>query len=126
MSAGQSKSTSSSTSSVAVPTLPWIRLHIDFAGPMDNKMFLVVIDSHSKQIEVFSMKIATSAATVQYLKQLIAQFGIPEIIVSDNGRQFLVAEFKEICQMNGIKHVHTAPCHSSSNRLVERAVQVLK
>ena len=30
------------------PTCPWTRLHVDFAGPMDHKMFLVVIDSHSK------------------------------------------------------------------------------
>ena len=72
------------------------------------------------------MKDATSAATVQYLKQLIAQLGIPESIVSNNCRQFLVAEFKEVCQMNGIRHVQTAPYHSSSNRVVERAVQVFK
>ena len=70
------------------------------------------------------MKDATSAVTVQYLKQLIAQLGISETIVSDNCRQFLAAEFKEVCQMNGIRHVQTAPYHFSSNRVVERAIQV--
>ena len=30
------------------PTRPWSRLHIDYAGPMAGKMFLVVIDAHSK------------------------------------------------------------------------------
>ena len=108
------------------PTHPWTRLHIDFAGPMDGVMFLVVIDSHSKWIEVFPMKSATSAATVRYLRQLIAQFGIPETIVSDNGTQFVATEFKEFCQQNGIRHIQTAPYHPSSNRLAERAVQVFK
>ena len=84
------------------PTHPWTRLHIDFAGPIDGKMFLIIIDSHSKWIEVFAMNSATSAATVRYLRQLIAQFGIPETIVSDNGTQFVAAEFKEFCQLNGI------------------------
>ena len=53
------------------PTHPWTRLHIDFSGPIDGVMFLIVINSHSKWIEVFTMKNATSAATVRYLKQLI-------------------------------------------------------
>ena len=34
------------------PTRPWTRLHVDFAGLMDGKMFLIIIDSHSKWIEV--------------------------------------------------------------------------
>ena len=72
------------------------------------------------------MKNATSAATVRYLKQLIAQFGIPETIVLDNGTQFVSAEFKEFCRMNGIRHVQTTLYHPSSNGLVERAVQVFK
>lgn len=27
---------------------PWKRIHIDFAGPFLNRMFLVIIDAHSK------------------------------------------------------------------------------
>ena len=61
-------------------------------------MFLIVIDSHSKWIEVFAMKSTTSEATVRYLRQLIAQFGILETIISNNGTEFLLAEFKEFCQ----------------------------
>ena len=30
------------------PTPPWFRLHIDYAGPFQGKMFLVVVDAHSK------------------------------------------------------------------------------
>ena len=29
------------------PTQPWTRLHIDYAGPLMGKMFLVVVDAHS-------------------------------------------------------------------------------
>ena len=32
----------------------WSRLHIDFAGPMAGKMFLVIIYAHSKWIEVIT------------------------------------------------------------------------
>ena len=30
------------------PQRPWVRIHVDYAGPFLGKMFLVVIDSHSK------------------------------------------------------------------------------
>ena len=108
------------------PTHPWRRIHIDFAGPKEGKMFLVIIDAHSKWIEVFAMKKATSSATIRYLRQLFAQFGIPETIVSDNGIQFVSANFKDFCRLNGIHHIQTAPYHPLSNGLVERAVQVFK
>ena len=31
---------------------PWSRLHIDYCGPISGKMLLVIIDSHSKWLEV--------------------------------------------------------------------------
>ena len=108
------------------PTRPWSRLHIDYAGPMDGKMFLVVIDAHSKWIEVFPMSNATALTTVQNLRQLFARFGIPDSIVSDNGTQFTAQEFQDFCKSNGIQHIQVSPYHPLSNRLVERAVQVFK
>ena len=108
------------------PTRPWSRLHIDYAGPMDGKMFLVVIDAHSKWIEVFPTSHATALTTVQHLRQLFAQFGIPDSIVSDNGTQFTAQEFQDFCKSNGIQHIRSSPYHPSSNGLAERAVQVFK
>ena len=34
------------------PSQPWSRLHLDFAGPFMGHMFLVVVDSHSKWLDV--------------------------------------------------------------------------
>ena len=39
------------------------------------------------------MTTASASATVQQLRQLFNQFGIPQSIVSDNGPQFAAAEF---------------------------------
>ena len=30
------------------PHKPWVRLHLDYAGPFLGKMFLIVVDAHSK------------------------------------------------------------------------------
>ena len=34
------------------PKHPWVRLHADFAGPYQGKMFFVLVDAHFKWIKV--------------------------------------------------------------------------
>ncbi len=46
------------------PTQPWLRVHIDYAGPVGGKMMLVVMDAHSKWPEVIPMSSTTSQATI--------------------------------------------------------------
>ena len=89
-------------------------------------MILVVIDAHSKWIEAIPMSTATAFTTIQQLRKLFAQFGIPDSVVSDNGPQFAASEFEEFCKLNGIHHTRVAPYHPSSNGLAERAVKIVK
>ena len=110
----------------AWPSRAWSRLHVDFAGPMGGRMFLVVIDAYSKWLEVFPMSTTTSSATISQLRTLFARFGLPETLVSDNGPQLASTEFAEFCRGNGIHHVMVAPYHPSSNGMAERAVRVFK
>jgi hypothetical protein len=108
------------------PLHPWSRLHVDFAGPINNVMFLVIVDAHSKWIEVFPMPSATSSATIRCLQTLFAQFGLPKTIVSDNGSCFVSQEFEKFLKVNGIRHLTSAPYHPATNGLAERAVQIIK
>ncbi|KAL5500511.1 hypothetical protein EMCRGX_G012087 [Ephydatia muelleri] len=55
------------------PTRPWARLHIDYAGPVEGQMLLVVIDAHSKWIEVEVGKDATAEATIQQLRTIFSR-----------------------------------------------------
>jgi hypothetical protein len=108
------------------PGKPWFRIHVDFAGPFEGKMILVITDSYSKYIDAHIMASASSAGTIQKLRQTFATHGLPVQLVSDNGTCFTSAEFGDFCKQNGIKHTCTAPYHPSSNGLAERAVQTLK
>ncbi|KAG8174757.1 hypothetical protein JTE90_013147 [Oedothorax gibbosus] len=49
------------------PSKPWERIHIDFAGPMFGYMFLVIVDAHSKWLEVYPMKSTTTFKTIESL-----------------------------------------------------------
>ena len=108
------------------PTRPWTRLHIDYAGPLRGRMILIVVDAHSKWIEAFPVPSATSSATIEKLRTLFAQFGLPETVVSDNAPYFMSQEFETFLKQNGIRHPTSAAYHPSSNGLAERGVQVVK
>jgi len=110
----------------AWPEKPWTRIHIDYAGPMEGKMFLLIMDAHSKWMEVHVTNTSTSSATIELLRKTFATLGLPEVLVSDNATAFTSTEFTEFLQKNGIRHVRTPPYHLASNGLVDRAVQTFK
>ena len=52
-----------------------------------NKMFMALVDSHSKWLKVKIMPNVTSETTIE----ISASFGIPERLVSDNGHPIFIA-----------------------------------
>lgn len=89
-------------------------------------MFLVLVDAHSKRLEVVPMASVTSTATIEQLWTIFARFGLPNTVVTDKGSCFTSFEFETFLKRNGIHHVKAAPCHPASNRLAERAVQTFQ
>ena len=83
------------------PEQPWKRVHIDFAGPFLNHMFLVVIDAHSKWPEVVQMASTTSAATIRALDSIFSRYGFPDQLLSDNRPQLTSGELKKIFEIKG-------------------------
>jgi len=108
------------------PDAPWRRIHVDFAGPFLGSMFMIIVDAHSKWLEVFPMKSITTTKTLEILRNLFATYGLPYQLVSDNGPQFVSSEFEMCMKVNGIKHIKVAPYHPSSNGEAERFVQTFK
>ncbi len=72
------------------------------------------------------MTSTTSTATIQQLWSIFATFGLPEVLVSDNGPNFKSAEFELFLRRNGIRHKTSPPYHPATNGLAERAVQTVK
>ena len=72
---------------------PWQRLNIDYKGPFLGNMFLVVVDAHSKWLEIEMVSSATFVHTIAKLRCMFATHGLPQLIVSDNGAVFTSGEF---------------------------------
>ena len=91
-----------------------------------GKMFMLIVDAYTKWLDVHITPVSSSMATIELLRKSFATFGLPEVLVSDNGSNFTSEEFAAFMRANGIKHLKTAPYHPSSNGQVECAVHTFK
>ncbi|XP_029141632.1 uncharacterized protein K02A2.6-like, partial [Protobothrops mucrosquamatus] len=99
---------------------PWSRVHIDYAGPFQGQFFLLLVDSHSKWLEVVPVSSTTTARTIQVLRGIFASHGLPDVLVSDNGPQFTSFEFQAFLRLADFLLAHrTTPCTATGKSPAE-------
>jgi transposase InsO family protein len=77
------------------------------------------VDKFTKWIKVKPAASITVAKVVEFIKEIMYMFGIPNNIINDNGTQFTAREFKDFCADSGIKINFALVSHPQSNRQVE-------
>ena len=105
---------------------PWDRVHVDHFGPFRGHIFLILVDSYSKWVEVAPVSSTSSVATIAKLRTWFATHGLPATLVSDNGTGFVSEEFEGFLKKNGIHHITSPAYHPASNGLAERGVRIIK
>jgi len=89
------------------------RLFIDFMGPYPrtkagNSVIFVCLDHFFKLVWLQPMRQAIAAEVIKFLEtKIFHQYGVPEFIHSDNGKQFVSQIFGELMTRYGIRHVKT-------------------
>ena len=102
-----------------LPQRPWQKIAVDLFE-LDKHEYVVMVDYYSKLFEVSHLPNSKSKIVINHTK---ARYGIPEVIVSDNGSEFSSHEFAEFAREYGFKHTSSLPRYPQSNGLAERAVQ---
>ncbi|KAA3674867.1 uncharacterized protein DEA37_0005729 [Paragonimus westermani] len=109
-----------------LPKGPWSRIHLDFAGPINRVMYLVLVDAYSEWPEIVPLHSATSSTNIAAQRKIFSQHDFPEILVLDNGSQSSSAQFRDFCSRSNSQHVFSPPYRPQSNSQVERFVDTLK
>ena len=89
-------------------------------------MFLILVDVHSKWVDIYHTRGSSSKDVISSLRHSFSTFGLPASLVSDNGQCFYYQEFKDFVNAIGIRYVTTDVCKPSTNRLAEKIVQTFK
>ncbi|XP_038978249.1 uncharacterized protein LOC120108653, partial [Phoenix dactylifera] len=100
---------------------PFAQWRIDILGPFplatgQRKFLVVYIDYFTKWVEAEPAVRITEQKMQDFIwKSIICRFGLPYILISDNGRQFDNARFREFCSELGIDHRFTSVAHPQTN-----------
>jgi len=99
------------------PSRPFERIGIDFLRPFPvshrkNAYIFVMIDHLARYTEAAPMTAATGKNAIKALQNhIFYRHSIPEVIVEDQGRQFISKKYQEALKKYGIPCTMTSPYH---------------
>ena len=81
------------------------------------KFLVVGIDYITKWVEVEALDTIMEKNIQSFVwRCIICRFGIPKVLVSDNGNQFDNDSFRDFCSQLGIRNPYSSPAHPQANR----------
>ena len=109
------------------PKRPFDKVYMDMVGPLPistsgNKYILTFQDDFSKYLVCVAMTDA-EAQTVSkaFFNEIIAMFGTPRVLITDNGTNFMSELFSNTCELLGIRKLNITPYHPQANGSLERS-----
>lgn len=110
---------------------PWQFLTMDYVGPLPvsgkgrSTCLLVITDIFSKFVLVQPFRQATADFLIPFVENMVFQlFGVPEVILTDNGTQFVANSFQNLLKRYNVTHWRTPNYHPQVND-AERVNRVL-
>jgi transposase InsO family protein len=105
-------------------TWPFSTWGLDLGGPFRKANgglthIFIVVDKFTKWVKVKPAASITVAKEVEFIKEIMYMFSVPNTIITDNGTQFTTKEFKEFCVDSSIKVNYASVSHPQSNGQVE-------
>lgn len=113
------------------PVGPWFKVTSDIMGPLPrtrkgNRYVIVFQDTFTKWVELAPLKSATAHSVANKLVDLVLlRHGTPEVLLTDNGTQYVSRIFTKLADEWGFSHEFTAPYSPQANP-TERANRVIK
>ena len=108
-----------------VPTAPWHKVGMNLFS-FKGRDYLLVVDYFSNYPEVCLLNDTHSGSVIMKLKSIFSCFGIPKVVISDNGPQFSSYQFMRFAKEWDFTHDPSSPKHAKSNGMAESAVKTVK
>jgi len=82
--------------------------------------FLTYIDYYTREASIKKLKNKSSSSVRKALEDIFREKGTPKILVTDNGKEFINNEIKELLNVNLVSHHRIAVEKHQSNGRIER------
>jgi len=112
--------------------VPFQVMNMDCIGPLDppsaqgHKYCLSVVDNCTRWPSAYMLKSLTAKAVCEALIDLFAQVGVPKVVASDHGTNFMSQLTQEMLKRLGCSPRFNTPGHPETSGMVERFNQTCK
>ncbi|XP_064111371.1 uncharacterized protein K02A2.6-like [Macrobrachium nipponense] len=93
---------------------------------IEKHNYLITVDYFSNFWEIDYLENTLASTVIRKLKSHFARYGLPCVLISDNGPQFVNENFKQFATDYDFEHRTSSPTHAQSNGMVESAVKTSK
>ena len=107
-----------------IPIFPWTKVVTDIFHFVGNS-YLLLVDYTSCFAIMRKLKSVTTQHIDDHIKQIFAEYGWPNTLVSDNGPCYASEIFKLMKEYQ-VNHITSSPHYPQSNGLAEKYVQIIK
>ena len=109
---------------VPQPNCTWKKLSIDITGPFDtapvHQCFVIALIDHFSKFSLVLLTGDTSVPKItEWLDDVFSHYGLPSLLMSDNGPQFTSKLFSDFLTACNIKHILTPVYNPCTNGMVE-------
>jgi hypothetical protein len=109
-----------------LPKGPWLKLSLDFCGPLPSGDYLmVIVDEYSRYPIVEVIRSTSADVVIPEVDKVFALFGYPEVIKTDNGPPFQSRDWGRFMRMCGVVHRKITPLWPEANSQAEHFNQPL-
>ena len=108
-----------------IPASPWTKVNTDLFE-LKVQSYLVVVDYTTIIFDISLLPNRQSATIVTHTKKNSSKFGIPKKVVSYNGLENIVKEYKLFAKQWDFKHDSSSPHYSKSNGKIKLTIQTIK
>ena len=103
---------------------PFVRVGLDLVGPLPktkrNNLYLVVlVDYFTGWVEAEPLHKIESTDIISFLTRVFSRHGIPELLITDNGPQFVSAQTKGFLDLYNVYISPSTTNHPATNGKVE-------
>ena len=111
---------------------PLDRVHVDLTGPLPltkgkRRYIMVIKDFLTKYVWLIPLRTKTASEVAgAFVAEFICQAGVPEMVVSDKGNEFVNKLLKNVSRVLGVNRISTTPYMPRSDGFVENHNKTLK
>ena len=116
---------------ITIKERPFERVIMDCVGPLlrtksGNRYLLTIMCASSRFPEAIPLRAISTKKVVESMINFFVKVGLPKVIQTDRGTNFMSNLFKRVIGQLGAKHIISSPYHTQSQGALERFHTTLK